>query len=94
MKVLALTAFSISLIISCFVACTTAPSLQIPAVSGQTVGPVKKTMHSFKSDQDLLAYLKKIAEERKRVLRKAGQASNIASAAPAEPCLSGRDCGR
>ena len=65
MKLLALTAVSIGLVISSFFACQTGPSLQIPPVSGQSVSPVKKTMRPFGSEQELLSYLRKLAEKQK-----------------------------
>ncbi|HEY6804950.1 MAG TPA: beta-propeller domain-containing protein [Pyrinomonadaceae bacterium] len=84
MKVIALTAFSLSLIISSFVACATGPTLQVPPVTGQTLSPVKKTMQAFSSDQELSRYLKKLAEKQRRRYRGADAASsNVAAEAPA-----------
>jgi hypothetical protein len=82
MKILVLTTISIGLVISSFVACTTGPTLQIPAVTGQTVAPVKKTMQPFSSDRELTAYLRKLAEKQKR--RRGQDAQALSNVAPAE----------
>ena len=88
MKILLLGTFALALSISGLVACATAPSLQIPPVSGQGLTPVKKTMKAFTSEQELSKYLAKLAERQKRARRLsdsvvAGEAqSNAAPEAP------------
>jgi hypothetical protein len=89
MKVLALTTISVGLVIASFVACTTGPTIQIPAVTGQTVAPVKKTMQPFASEQELAKYLRSLGEKQKRRAAKAGvydgMVANEAPATAAQP---------
>ncbi len=66
MKILLLTTATLSLVVSGLVTCATGPTFQIPPVSGQNLTPVKKTMEPFKSDQELAAYLRQLAEKQKR----------------------------
>lgn len=53
------------------------PTKTIPPIQPVTVGPVKKTMRPFRSDQDLLAYFRELAEKQKRAERGRAQ-SNMA----------------
>ncbi|HSS21087.1 MAG TPA: beta-propeller domain-containing protein [Pyrinomonadaceae bacterium] len=62
------------------------PSLDIPPIERVTFSPVKKTMRPFRSDQELAAYFKELAEKQKTRFR--GQADSVGtvanSAAPAQ----------
>jgi len=64
MKLVALFLLEIVLLISLSVACASVPASDIPPVyAGSSLMPPTKTMRAFRSDQELAAYLKKLAEE-------------------------------
>ena len=95
MKILLLGTITIGLFISGMVACATAPSLQIPPASGQSLIPVKKTMKAFASEAELAKYLADLAERQKRTRResydfKAGE-EQANAAAPASKAVSEQD---
>jgi Beta propeller domain len=96
MKILLLGTITLGLFISGLVACTTAPSLQIPPVSSQSLTPVKKTMKAFASEAELSKYLADLAERQKRTRRgfdslQAGEAQPVNAAAPEAKVESEKD---
>ena len=81
MKLASLFLMEIVLLISLSAACATVPASDIPAVYADTVlGPPTKTMRAFSSDQELSAYLRKLAEEQGR--RQRGSMGDMAAAEP------------
>src|SRR5687767_11265783 len=66
MKILLSLLFAMSLSISGLSACTNVPADSIPPVNAAGFIPVKKTMRSFGSEQELARFLRDLAEKRKR----------------------------
>ena len=82
MKTLLLSTVTAGILMSGLIACATGPTLQIPPVSGQVVSPVKKTMRSFSSDQELTRYFRELAEKQNARARKETTANDALSAQP------------
>ena len=89
MKLVSLFLLEIALLVSLSAACATVPPGDIPAVYAESApsspSAPTKTMRAFSSDQEIAAYLKKLAEEqgrRQRELTNAQPAEPMASSAP------------
>lgn len=89
MKLASLFLMEIVLLISLSAACARMPVADIPAVSADaTVTPPAKTMRAFRSDQELAAYLRKLAEEqgrRQKDMVNAQPSASVAANAAAAP---------
>ena len=83
MKLLLSLLFVLSLSISGLLACTDVPANSIPPVNQFGVIPVKKTMRSFGSEQELARFLRDLAEKRKRRERAKAKINSAASNAQA-----------
>ncbi len=83
MKKLSLLAVVTLFVMFILPACTEIPGDAIPPVfaAGWTV-PVKKNMRAFKSDSELAAYLRQIAEKRRRGRQASEKSANSDAAAP------------
>jgi len=83
MKLASLFLMEIVLLISLSAACATVPVNDIPAVYADTsLAPPTKTMRAFRSDQELAAYLRKLAEEQGRRQRESMNAQAAAQPLP------------
>ncbi|HEY7786435.1 MAG TPA: beta-propeller domain-containing protein, partial [Pyrinomonadaceae bacterium] len=85
MKIFFLSTVSFAILIATLAACTEVSPAGIPPVGAQGHGPfVRRTMPSFRSEQELAVFLRQIAN-RQRARREANQSSNLAmdAAAPA-----------
>ena len=69
------------LVIAALAACAGAPSNTAAAGYGKKTD--KKTMRAFASEDEMKAYFRKIAEERKRVLRRSESSGNLSAPPPA-----------
>jgi hypothetical protein len=81
MKLLLSLLFVLSLSISGLLACTEVPANSIPPVNSFGVIPVKKTMRSFGSEQELARFLRDLTEKRKGRRRASAQMNSDASVA-------------
>src|SRR6266550_7390941 len=71
MKSILLVAVTILIAISTLPGCVEVPANGVPpAYAHGWIPPVKKTMHAFRSDQELKSYLKELAEKQKLVARR------------------------
>jgi uncharacterized secreted protein with C-terminal beta-propeller domain len=85
MKILVLITISTGLFLSAVVSCSTAPGASIPSVPiADSIRP-KKTMRAFRSEQELAAFLRDLAEKQKRTRRELSKMMQADSAAPASP---------
>jgi hypothetical protein len=90
MKLAALFLMEIALLVSLSAACATVPGNDIPPVyAGTSQTPANKTMRAFSSDQELAAYLRKLAEQQNRGRMESMNAQPQASAVPASPMAKG-----
>ena len=72
MKSILLVAVTILIAISTLPGCVEVPANGVPpAYAHGWIPPAKKTMHAFRSDQELRSYLKELAEKQKLVARRA-----------------------
>lgn len=77
MKLFVLLTISTVLLIAGLLACS--PTANIPPVSASGINPTRKTMQPFKSDQELRAYFKKLAEKQKALQRRASTLDGVVS---------------
>ena len=86
MKILSLLALTVALTNSGLVACSSDPAVVIPPVAASGI-QVKKAMKSFKSDDELLQYFRKLAEKQRLKRRRGAGGGGVdtatANAAPA-----------
>jgi len=84
MKTLLLITITTLISILGLVACTAITTDTIPPVSAAGLIPTKRTMEAFKSEEELVRYLRQLAEKQRRVQRaKSGYVYDSLSAAPA-----------
>jgi hypothetical protein len=89
MKKIFLSAITTLFIISVLPGCATVSADAIPPVLAKSwTTPSKKTMRAFRSEAELAAYLKKLAEKQKAETRRAQKSEN-AAATPAAPAAVG-----
>src|ERR1700730_9788335 len=92
MKLASLFLMEIALLLSLTAACATVPVNDIPAVYADTSAtPQTKTMRACRSDQELAAYLRKLAEEQGRKRRESMNAQASAEPMPSSPMAKSAD---
>src|SRR5882672_11223012 len=80
MKTIFLIAIATIGVISTLPGCVEVPANGVPpAYAHGWIPPVKKTMHAFRSDQELKSYLKELAEKQRLVARRAELQSEAAA---------------
>ncbi|HEY8226151.1 MAG TPA: beta-propeller domain-containing protein [Pyrinomonadaceae bacterium] len=92
MKVLLSLLFVSTVCISGFLSCTEVPINAIPPVGASGLAPIKKTLRSFSSEQELARFLRAVAEKARRERRGLSKLeANAPAASPAEADAKSKD---
>lgn len=92
MKVLLSLLFVSTVCISGFLSCTEVPINAIPPVGASGLAPIKKTLRSFSSEQELARFLRAMAEKARRERRGLSKLeANAPAASPAEADAKSKD---
>jgi hypothetical protein len=83
MKNIILLTFAAVLTTSALLACTAVTTDTIPPVSASGLIPTKRTMEAFKSEAELVRYLRQLAEKQRRRVENEAKAEATDAAAPA-----------
>jgi uncharacterized secreted protein with C-terminal beta-propeller domain len=82
MKTLLLLSLTAFLAASGLLACTAVTTDTIPPVAASGLGPAKRTMEAFKSEDELVRYLRQLADKQRRAERAKSSMLDSPAAAP------------